>query len=74
MIVTSTWTQIATGGVVIQKHGTKPLQLAYSASAPTGGNVFAVVGNESQVYPAGTNPLWAKTPAGEITISVEDLT
>lgn len=75
MEITNLWTQISASGAIVQKLGSQSVSIAYSATSPAG-NIerFSLVNNHVSVFPAVTGKLlWAKTPSGTASITVEDL-
>lgn len=75
MIIGNTWELIATAtGVLIQKHGTGSLTLAYANVEPTNEDRFSLSNNDAQVLPqAGSENIYAIALNGDISISVKTL-
>jgi len=73
MQLTTTWQLIATDtGALIQKHGDKPISIAYHTTTPTDQDNFGINHNNSMVLPAvsGKN-IYGRTTSGVASISVE---
>lgn len=73
MILGNNWTEVATGSCVLQKAGTKIIQLKYSATKPTDTlGSFIIVDNEiTTLGQVPSKNLWARAPEGSVHVSVE---
>lgn len=76
-IISTSWVDISGApsvGIILQKHGTTPLKLAYAAGTPTSESTFSVVNNEAQVFPAVTGKsIWAIASISDVSVSFDTI-
>jgi hypothetical protein len=65
--ITDTWTEISTAGVILQKHGSHRLSLAYANDLGSIADDFSVSERTAQLFPAVTGKtIFARAPAGKV--------
>tara|TARA_R110002167_G_scaffold7563_7_gene35904 strand:+ start:2666 stop:2902 length:237 start_codon:yes stop_codon:yes gene_type:complete len=77
MNLTTTWVEISTSSVVLQRHGAYGVALVYSVAAPAPGPVeeqFTLQSSMPQYFPAVTGEgIWARATSGTATLSAKEV-
>lgn len=52
MVLSDNWVLVSSTGVLVQRHGSGAVSLAYATSIPTIEDTFSVIMGAAQLYPA----------------------
>lgn len=76
MELTTEWQVISTTEIMVQKHGTVDVLLAYSAVSPAPTDPkYTLIHNEASIFPdqLGDKDLWARAKSGTAHITLVEL-